>query len=132
MVLCLFLIVFFFFFNDTATTEIYTLSLHDALPIPWLLSSAGYAVWLDTAGAGVEFELGHEWMGTSVRSSSGSLRLNLITDPTPAAQLRHYCGLTGFPPVLPEWGYGYWKSRDVYEHQRDVEEDFDGYNEHSI
>src|SRR3990170_3240849 len=25
----------FFFFNDTATTEIYTLSLHDALPIAW-------------------------------------------------------------------------------------------------
>src|SRR6266481_3757258 len=28
-----FFIPFFFFFNDTATTEIYTLSLHDALPI---------------------------------------------------------------------------------------------------
>src|SRR2546426_12740308 len=27
------LCLFFFFFNDTATTEIYTLSLHDALPI---------------------------------------------------------------------------------------------------
>src|SRR3982750_2432491 len=27
----------FFFFNDTATTEIYTLSLHDALPIYWYL-----------------------------------------------------------------------------------------------
>src|ERR1039458_10446881 len=27
------LILLFFFFNDTATTEIYTLSLHDALPI---------------------------------------------------------------------------------------------------
>ena len=27
---------FTFFFNDTATTEIYTLSLHDALPIPIL------------------------------------------------------------------------------------------------
>src|SRR2546427_7543734 len=27
------MIFFFFFFNDTATTEIYTLSLHDALPI---------------------------------------------------------------------------------------------------
>src|SRR3989442_14105616 len=26
-------ILFFFFFNDTPTTEIYTLSLHDALPI---------------------------------------------------------------------------------------------------
>src|SRR2546427_2647026 len=33
--LCVCIIVFcvFFFFNDTATTEIYTLSLHDALPI---------------------------------------------------------------------------------------------------
>src|SRR2546422_7750517 len=31
---CLSLVtIFFFFFNDTATTEIYTLSLHDALPI---------------------------------------------------------------------------------------------------
>src|SRR6266480_5383505 len=29
-----FLFFVFFFFNDTATTEIYTLSLHDALPIP--------------------------------------------------------------------------------------------------
>jgi len=28
---------FFFFFNDTATTEIYTLSLHDALPISGIL-----------------------------------------------------------------------------------------------
>src|SRR2546430_8489398 len=27
------MLTFFFFFNDTATTEIYTLSLHDALPI---------------------------------------------------------------------------------------------------
>src|SRR5215469_18399406 len=30
--MCYVLFVFFFFFNDTATTEIYTLSLHDALP----------------------------------------------------------------------------------------------------
>jgi len=31
----------FFFFNDTATTEIYTLSLHDALPIS-LVDLAGF------------------------------------------------------------------------------------------
>src|SRR3712207_8585544 len=30
----------FFFFNDTATTEIYTLSLHDALPISRTPSSS--------------------------------------------------------------------------------------------
>src|SRR2546429_687540 len=33
------LCVYLFFFNDTATTEIYTLSLHDALPI-WARSTA--------------------------------------------------------------------------------------------
>src|ERR1039457_5678387 len=33
--------LFFFFFNDTATTEIYTLSLHDALPI-WLKEEISY------------------------------------------------------------------------------------------
>src|SRR3712207_8705171 len=32
------MVVFIFFFNDTATTEIYTLSLHDALPI-WILTA---------------------------------------------------------------------------------------------
>src|SRR2546430_15518117 len=32
--------LFFFFFNDTATTEIYTLSLHDALPI-WSRAARG-------------------------------------------------------------------------------------------
>src|SRR5258708_9239639 len=36
----------FFFFNDTATTEIYTLSLHDALPISsahWLIQIAHWS-----------------------------------------------------------------------------------------
>src|SRR5690348_18025665 len=38
------MLIFFFFFNDTATTEIYTLSLHDALPIlVGRLISAGVA-----------------------------------------------------------------------------------------
>ena len=37
----LLLLLFVFFFNDTATTEIYTLSLHDALPIcPFLVAEA--------------------------------------------------------------------------------------------
>src|SRR5258707_12366259 len=42
--------VFFFFFNDTATTEIYTLSLHDALPISaWSYHGPGTS----TGGAAV-------------------------------------------------------------------------------
>ena len=41
----------FFFFNDTATTEIYTLSLHDALPISGAVFSSGAD--LDAAKAGL-------------------------------------------------------------------------------
>src|SRR2546430_6166719 len=35
---------FFFFFNDTATTEIYTLSLHDALPISTVQNTCAMAI----------------------------------------------------------------------------------------
>src|SRR3712207_7731710 len=40
---------FFFFFNDTATTEIYTLSLHDALPISEAVSVNTVAPYVLTA-----------------------------------------------------------------------------------
>src|SRR5437764_6792314 len=36
---------FFFFFNDTATTKIYTLSLHDALPIAATKTSRERETW---------------------------------------------------------------------------------------
>src|SRR5258705_3028899 len=42
-------LLFFFFFNDTATTEIYTLSLHDALPIS-ALDACAWA-WASCASA---------------------------------------------------------------------------------
>src|SRR5712664_4710434 len=47
MCFCLDLCFCFFFFNDTATTEIYTLSLHDALPIWWRVSGLS-GEWTET------------------------------------------------------------------------------------
>src|SRR6201985_2994167 len=44
----------FFFFNDTATTEIYTLSLHDALPICTETAAAGSKEWCGEEGAWAE------------------------------------------------------------------------------
>src|SRR6266496_6743894 len=44
--------LFFFFFNDPATTEIYTLSLHDALPIsPSTRRTCAGAGWLTRYGS---------------------------------------------------------------------------------
>jgi alpha-glucosidase (family GH31 glycosyl hydrolase) len=104
----------------------------DYAPVPWLLASRGYALWVECEGDGVAFELGHR-VSVSTRAAAGPFRLHVITDPTPAARLRRFLRLSGSMPVLqPEWAYGHWKSRDVYEHQRDVEDDFEGYGRHQI
>src|SRR5258707_5098922 len=53
------LFIFLFFFNDTATTEIYTLSLHDALPILTLLPAAAASVALPLMVAARRDSVGH-------------------------------------------------------------------------
>src|SRR2546426_6020096 len=49
----------FFFFNDTATTEIYTLSLHDALPILRVADELAHAL--------------HDMLGTAVSEETARL-----------------------------------------------------------
>jgi alpha-glucosidase (family GH31 glycosyl hydrolase) len=104
----------------------------DCAPVPWVISSRRYAAWVRSEANGVRFDLAGDRIGASTRASGGPLILALFCHPTPAARLRAFCRLTGFPAVLPEWGYGFWKSRDVYEHQDDVVEDFEGMTRHDI
>src|SRR3712207_7165055 len=75
----------YFFFNDTATTEIYTLSLHDALPIsaraplrprPRRSSTPGRS-WLAHQGEhGVLRSVRRRWSAVAVRGDRKSTRLN--------------------------------------------------------
>ncbi len=104
----------------------------DCAPVPWMLSSRGYGVWVQTAANGTRFELSRERVSVSTRAQAGPLRLDLFCHRTPAAALRAFCRLTGSPMLLPEWGYGFWKSRDVHEHQEDVLDDFHGFRRHRI
>src|SRR5258707_13321784 len=62
---------FFFFFNDTATTEIYTLSLHDALPI--CRSSRRFSSSLVIALDCVSLRLGHKGQATDLDRKSTRL-----------------------------------------------------------
>ena len=103
----------------------------DYTPAPWLLSSRGYSLWLETDGPGAEFDLGGR-RAVSTRGAAGRLALHVLADSTPAARLRSWLRTTGLPALLPEWGYGHWKSRDVYEHQDDVIDDFEGYARHEL
>jgi alpha-glucosidase (family GH31 glycosyl hydrolase) len=104
----------------------------DYAPVPWLLSSAGWAAWIETSGPGVEVDLSDDRCSVSVRRASGPLRLHLFVGATPAARLRAFLRDTGLPALLPEWAYGHWKSRDVYEHQEDVEDDWRGYRRNDL
>jgi alpha-glucosidase (family GH31 glycosyl hydrolase) len=104
----------------------------DCAPVPWMLSSRGYAIWCRTDANGTSFDLAGERISVSTRAHAGPLRLDVFCAPTPASRLRALCRLTGFPAVLPEWGYGFWKSRDVHEHQDDVLDDYEGFRRHHI
>src|SRR2546430_11915533 len=71
---------FFFFFNDTATTEIYTLSLHDALPISMLTGgpdpSQGGLLPEDTAPLHPPIPHPPQWIGEGPYLDPKSTRLN--------------------------------------------------------
>src|SRR5256885_13556449 len=81
---------FFFFFNDTATTEIYTLSLHDALPI---LTAGGLSSGIDSALHVVELHYGaqvaqatadnmeHQGQGWKTNAGAGEPKQVLPTRP---------------------------------------------------
>src|SRR5687767_15928590 len=66
-VLCNSIYLFYFFFNDTATTEIYTLSLHDALPIFALRDKVG--------PFGTLLVTGVDWSGPNAAWGRESMRL---------------------------------------------------------
>src|SRR5215813_7210578 len=69
-----------FFFNDTATTEIYTLSLHDALPISAPVRPSPVTMLTTPGGSSA-------WRSTSQKSSadSGVVSAGLSTTVLPAA-----------------------------------------------
>src|SRR5206468_7612058 len=64
----------FFFFKDTAPTQIYTLSLHDALPIWWLAKREGERLSALCSDADFLTALGHHARGAGAAASGSSNR----------------------------------------------------------
>jgi alpha-glucosidase (family GH31 glycosyl hydrolase) len=104
----------------------------DCAPTPWMLSSRGYGVLAHTYANGTQFDMATDRTSVSTRANGGPLRLTFFCDATPAARLRALCRHTGFPMVLPEWAYGFWKSRDVHEDREAVLDDFYGFRRYEI
>src|SRR2546430_8788809 len=70
---------FFFFFNDTATTEIYTLSLHDALPI-WAHDNRTCPLRVVGHGSALRFENRRSEEHTSELQSQSNLVCRLLLE----------------------------------------------------
>jgi alpha-glucosidase (family GH31 glycosyl hydrolase) len=104
----------------------------DCAPMPWLLSSRGYGVIAHTYANGTRFDMSSDRTAVSTRALAGPLVLEFMCQSTPAARLRALCRQTGFPQLLPEWGYGFWKSRDVHEDREAVLDDYEGFRRHEI
>ena len=102
----------------------------DYAPVPWLITSRGWAAWIETDGHGVRLDLGDE---VALRARGGRAAEG---PPLHAAHARRPAARVpppdGAAEGAPGWAYGHWKSRDVYLHQRDVEDDFVGYRGNDI
>src|SRR5258707_5896002 len=83
------IVEYFFFFNDTATTEIYTLSLHDALPILVLLG-----IFWRSGRSGREIHRGAGNFGNAylALAEGGSIRLAHVGQLEFAVGPRHSVG----------------------------------------
>lgn len=86
--------------------------------VPFLLSSLGYGLLWNNPS------VGRAVLGTNVMSFSASSTRKLdywvVVGPSPKAIVEAYCGVTGRPPPMPEYGLGFWQSKLRYQTQEEA------------
>lgn len=101
-------------------------------PVPFCMSTRGYAFWLDSYGPG-RFDLNatdRDHILLFYRAAS--LRLVVIDGPDMAAMLREYTRLSGRPRVPPAWSFAPWKSRNVHNNREEVLADAELMRRHDL
>ncbi len=76
-------------------------------PAPFLLSSRGFGLLLDTT-AMIRYDLLRPDR-LEITASTAELTVHVFTGPDPAAVLQAHARLVGLPPLPPRWGLGVWK-----------------------
>jgi len=96
-------------------------------PVPFLLSSAGYGVFINTASR-VLFDARGDRCLTVCR---GPLDMWIVNG-TPKEIITEYTDLTGRPPLIPKWALGLWISRCMYPSRKYIEQVVDAMREEEI
>lgn len=83
--------------------------------VPFLLSSLGYGLLWNNPS------VGRAVLGTNIMSFSASSTTKLdywvVVDEDPKKIVEAYCAVTGKPPMMPEYGLGFWQSKLRYQTQ---------------
>lgn len=91
------------------------------LPVPFLLSSAGYGLWLATDTVG-ELDVADSLSDRLRFTFRGAgLDLVLLLGPEPAQVVEQFTALTGRPSLPPVWAFGPWVSSNNWDSQAEVE-----------
>lgn len=85
-------------------------------PVPFLLSSKGYGIFVNTSSVLLFDARGEECFV----AGKGALDIWKIKG-TPKEIISQYTDLTGKPPVIPKWSLGLWVSRCMYPDRKTVE-----------
>jgi alpha-D-xyloside xylohydrolase len=95
--------------------------------IPFLLSTAGYALLLPTTYRSTWDVGAFNQMAGSVLTEDAGLELHVLLAPALKGQLAHYLDLTGRPAQPPpKWAFGLWMSRAMYYNRAEMTEARDG------
>jgi alpha-D-xyloside xylohydrolase len=109
-----------------------TSSQRTYINVPFLLSTQGYGLFLNTS-CHTEWEIGTLnafSLGFAVEDCA--MDYFVIHGPQPADILLRYCELTGFSPTPPVWSFGLWMSRNSYLSWDVVHEVADGLRQRGI
>lgn len=98
--------------------------------VPFLLSSLGYGLLWNNPSVG-RAVLGTNIMSFSA-SSTNKLDYWVVVDDSPKKIVEAYCAVTGKPPMMPEYGLGFWQSKLRYQTQDEVLEVARGYKRRNL
>ena len=105
------------------------------LPIPFLLSSAGYAVWADSS-RWMQFDLAATapdvWTLEADLGPDETLRLVWFDEADPLASIRRFSTLTGPAALPPLWAFGLWMSSNEWNSQARVVREVEASQAHGI
>lgn len=105
------------------------------MPIPFMLSSAGYGVWVESS-RWMQFDLcataPDVWTLEADVGDDPTLKLHWFTDPDPLAIISQFTLKTGQPLLPPLWAFGLWMSGNEWNSQARVEQEVKRSFEHGI